>query len=118
MLIQAVRINTKQPNKRAAETLEADHRTRLARGDAGIRDRSAIPTLAKFEEQFMKFVEVHSAEKPKTIAFYRDRIARLIEFEPLAATKLDRIDEELIEVLCRVTVRRQHEPQSIARLQP
>jgi hypothetical protein len=40
-----IRESTKQNNKRVAEQMEAAHRTALAKGQVGIRDRKPIPTL-------------------------------------------------------------------------
>ena len=37
------------------------------------------------------------AQKPRTVAFYQEKLARLLEFEPLASARLNRIDEALIE---------------------
>lgn len=37
------------------------------------------------------------AEKPQTILFYQSKMARLLEFTPMADTRLDRIDEGMIE---------------------
>jgi len=40
---------------------------------------------------------VRCAEKPRTIALYAVKLARLLEFDPLASGRLDWIDESLIE---------------------
>jgi integrase len=92
-----VRVNTKQPNKQAAAQLESQHRTQLAKGEAGIRDRSKIPTLKEYEPQFMGHIEVRCAEKPRTVTYYREKMANMVKFPPLGSAKLDRIDESLIE---------------------
>lgn len=57
----------------------------------------AVPTLREFERRFMKSVETHSFDKPATIQFYKLKYTRLLEFGPLADTRLDRIDEGLID---------------------
>lgn len=89
--------STRQKNQRVARTLEAAHRTRLAKGEAGIHDRKPIPTLKDFAPQFIEFVEVNNAAKPETVLFYKNRLARLLDFAPLARTRLDRIDAPGIE---------------------
>lgn len=92
-----IRVNTKQPNKQAAAQLEAQHRTQLAKGEAGIRDRSTIPTLKEYEARFMGHIETRCKDKPRTVDFYRQKMAGMVAFVPLGSAKLDRIDESLIE---------------------
>jgi len=91
-------INTWQSDKRTANELEADHKTRLARGEAGFVDARQIPTLAGFQPEFEKAIEKRSAEKPRTIEFYKSRYARLLKFPALANARLDRIDERMVEL--------------------
>lgn len=92
-----IRVNTKQPNKQAAAQLEAQHRTQLAKGEAGIRDRSSVPTMKEFEARFMAHVETRCSEKQRTVAFYREKMANMTAFAPLGSAKVDRVDEGLIE---------------------
>jgi len=94
---QHVQKSTKQGNPNVARTIEAARRTALAKGEAGIFERKPAPSLKEFKERFVKAVEVRSASKPKTIEFYKQQIARLLDFEPLASARLDAIDESLIE---------------------
>jgi site-specific recombinase XerD len=42
-------------------------------------------------------VKTRCAEKPQTVLFYESKMARLLEFTPMADTGLDRIDEGMIE---------------------
>ncbi|HEV2177392.1 MAG TPA: site-specific integrase [Terriglobia bacterium] len=93
-----VQKSTKQGNPNVARTIEAARRTALAKGEAGIFERKAAPSLKDFRERFAKAIEVRSAAKPRTIEFYKQQYARLLDFEPLASARLDRIDESLIEV--------------------
>jgi Phage integrase SAM-like domain len=53
--------------------------------------------LRQFEERFNKAIEVRCAEKPRTVKFYRGMFKGLLAFAPLADTRLDRINEALIE---------------------
>ena len=88
--------NTKQKNKDTAKEMESDHRTRLAKGEVGIRDPKDIPTLLQFKEPFEKEIEMTCNEKPQTIDFYKRKFKNLLAFPPLASQRLDRIDEALI----------------------
>lgn len=57
----------------------------------------SIPTLREFQYPFMTSVETRSFEKPATIEFYRLKLDRLLEFYPLAESRLDKIDARLID---------------------
>lgn len=46
---EQIRESTKQANRRIAEQMEAAHRTALAKGEVGIRDRKPAPTLKDFQ---------------------------------------------------------------------
>ncbi len=92
-----VRVNTKQGDKQTAIELEADHRTKIARGDAGFHDPLSTPTLKVFQSQFLDAIKARSAAKPRTVEYYTDRVKSLLSFPPLATARLDRIDAALIE---------------------
>lgn len=92
-----VQQSTHQTNKRVAQQMESAHRTRLAKGEVGIEERKPAPILKDFANRFKEAIEVRCAEKPATITFYKSKLERLLEFQPLANAKLDRIDEALIE---------------------
>jgi integrase len=87
------------PKKReqVAKNVEAACRTALAKGEMGILEREPAPTLKDFSQRFIDYVQTRSAEKPKTVEFYAQQMARLLEFEPLDTARLDGIDESLIE---------------------
>ena len=54
---EQIRESTKQTSKRVAEQMEAAHRTALAKGEVGIRERKPVPTLKEFAERdFLPFV--------------------------------------------------------------
>jgi integrase len=89
--------STRQSNLRVARQIEAAHRTSLAKGEAGIGDRKTVPTLRDFGPRFLEFVEVNNASQPQTVLFYKNRLARLLDFAPLARTRLDKIDAADIE---------------------
>ena len=48
---QHVQESTKQGNPRTARQMEAAHRTALAKGEVGFREKKPVPTLAEFCKQ-------------------------------------------------------------------
>jgi len=86
----------KVKKKRDAEAIEAAFRTQLAKGEVSIEDLKPAPTLREFAQQFIDFVQTRHANKPETVKFYSNRLKRLLEWETLRETRLDRIDEALI----------------------
>jgi integrase len=94
---EPLRESTKQTNKRVAEQMEAAHRTRLAKGEVGIRERKPVPTLSKFaEDKFLPFVRSTKSEKPRTITFYETTVSNLKSFAKLAGLPLDCINSEVL----------------------
>ena len=94
---EPIRESTKQTNKRIAEQMEAAHRTALAKGEVGIRERKAMPTLSEFAERdFLPFVCSTFAAKTKTQKYYEYGIKSLLAFEKLASARLDCIGTETI----------------------
>jgi integrase len=94
---QHIQMSTKQGNRRVARQMEAAHRTALAKGEAGIFERTPAPILKVFAQRFMDAIQTRSASKPGTVNFYATRLKRLLGYEKIASAMLDRIDEELIE---------------------
>ncbi len=84
-------------NKREAETIESAFRTLLANGVVGIEDQTPAPVLREFAQSFIDYIQTRHANKPETVKFYANRLKRLLEWETLRETHLDRIDESLIE---------------------
>ena len=84
--------STRQGNRRVAIDMEAAHRTSLAKGEAGFNDRKTAPTLKEFAPRFTDFIETNNGSKPETVRFYLGKLDRLLAYEPLARTRLDRID--------------------------
>lgn len=92
-----IRESTKQTNKRVAEQIEAARRTALAKGEVGIRDRKAVPTMKDFiERDFRPFVESRFHSKLKTLEYYRNGLKNLTGYTPLAECELDAITSEKI----------------------
>src|SRR5579864_5693398 len=93
---EAIRESSKQTNKRVAEQMEAAHKTALAKGEVGIRDRAPMPTLVQFAPRFESAVETQCADKPATVSFYKDKLKCLLDSD-VASVPLDQIDEASID---------------------
>jgi integrase len=94
---ELIRESTKQTNKRVAEQMESAHKTSLAKGEVGIRDRVSVPTLKDFAERdFKPYVESRFQNKPKTLEYYRTGLKNLNGYAPLAGCTLDEISAERI----------------------
>jgi integrase len=94
---QHVQESTKQGNPRVARQMEAAHRTALAKGEVGIREKKPAPTLAEFIrdrfEPWAKSNFEHSS--PKTWRdWYRAQMRALIAYASLGNVKLDQITSE------------------------
>ncbi|MGA3239475.1 MAG: hypothetical protein ABSG03_24630 [Bryobacteraceae bacterium] len=84
-------------NKDAARQIEAAHRVRLAKGEAGINERSAAPTLAEFGPRFESAIVTLCSDKPATVGFYQEKLRRLLADQTLSGTRLNAIDEAIID---------------------
>jgi integrase len=94
---EQIRKSTRQANKRIAEQMEAAHRTALAKGEVGIRDRTPAPTLKDFAtHDFLLFVRSTFTAKLKTQKYYEYGVKALLSFEKLADARLDSITTETI----------------------
>jgi integrase len=99
-------------NKDVARQIEAAHRTRLAKGEAGIVERTPAPTLGEFSEEFLTQIRMDCASKPRTIKFYQSKLAHILQSE-LVDCHLDQIDEDKVEAYKRartVQVSRRKKP--------
>src|SRR5438105_2048513 len=94
---EAIRESTKQTNKRVAEQIEAAHKTSLAKGEVGIRDRVPAATIRQFAKaDFLPFCRSTFAAKPKTLWYYERGAARLLEYPTVADESLDAITSEKV----------------------
>ena len=92
-----IRESTKQSNKRVAEQMEAAHKTALAKGEVGIRERKVVPTLREFaEKDFLPYVRSTFAAKRKTKEYYEYGVKSLLADDKLAGEKLDAITSEKV----------------------
>jgi hypothetical protein len=82
---EALRESTKQSNKRVAEQIEAAHKTSLAKGEVGIRDRKPAATIRQFaSNELLPFCRATFAAKLKTLSYYENGTARLLDYSPVA----------------------------------
>jgi integrase len=93
-----VQESTRQGNPRVARQMEAAHRTALAKGEAGFREKKPIPTLSDFSRS--KIEPWARAEYEQTSRntwlWYRAGLAAICEYAPLSKTALDEIRPEHI----------------------
>src|SRR5579862_6288115 len=89
---ELIRKSTKQTNKRTAEQMEAAHKTALAKGEVGIREKKPVPTLAAFAEQdFLPFIRATLRDKPNTVRFYENHVKNLKAYTKLGNLALDAV---------------------------
>jgi integrase len=92
-----VRESTKQCNDKVARQMESAHRTSLAKGEVGLREKKAVPTLTEFiEKRFEPWVESVFSAKPKTRLWYRNGTRRLLSYAPVASSLLNQITGESV----------------------
>ncbi len=104
---QHVQKSTRQGNPRVARQIEAAYKTQLAKGEVGIEERKPAPRFKDFAQTFIDNVAVGRKRAPRasTIEFYGWRLAKLLEFEPLASARLNGIKVELIQSYVRNRLR-------------
>src|SRR5215469_10441690 len=91
-----IRESTKQGNDKVARQMEAAHRTSLAKGEVGIREKKPAPTVIEFcEKRFEPWVKTTTA--PKTwLDFYRVGVRAIKAYRPIAGLRLDEVTSETI----------------------
>jgi hypothetical protein len=72
---QRIQQSAQTTNKDVARQIEAAHRVRLAKGEAGIQERRPAAHTAEFALRFTAAIETLCAEKPATVSFYKQKIA-------------------------------------------
>jgi integrase len=87
---KAIRESTKQGNDKVARQMEAAHRTSLAKGEVGIREKKAVPTLGDFCKQRIEPWAQHRS----SWIWYRSGTRALLRCKPLANLRLDQIKGE------------------------
>jgi integrase len=107
--------SSKQGNANVARQIEAAYKTSLAKGEVGIIEKKPAPTLKDFAQKFIDAIQVRCAAKPKTIEFYAQQLKRLLGFEPLASSRLDKISEGLIESFIQYRIQQEVTPATVNR---
>lgn len=92
-----IRESTKQGNDKVARQMESAHRTALAKGEVGIREKKPVPSLAEFlTDRILPWAEAtFAASSPKNAKWYRNEGRVLKQYKPLANSPLDAITGEL-----------------------
>jgi integrase len=94
-----IRESTRQRNDKIARNIESAHRTSLAMGEVGIRDKKPVPMLLEFiENRFEPWARSRFQKTcPKTwAAYYRGGLASITKYKPLAGLTLDSITSETV----------------------
>ena len=94
-----VRESTKQGNDKVARQMESAHRTSLAKGEVGIREKRVAATLAQFIEARFEPWARSTFEKtsPKTWRdYYRVGVRTILAYKALAGLRLDEITSEKV----------------------
>src|SRR5271156_3059976 len=94
-----IRESTKQGNDKVARQIESAHRTSLAKGEVGLRDKKPSITLAEFIDNRFEPWARATFEKasPKTwFDWYRVGLRAIKAYKPLADSKLDEITSETL----------------------
>ena len=92
-----IRESTKQGNDKVARQMESAHRTSLAKGEVGIREKKPASILAEFcEKRFEPWAKAQFSSRPKTWLWYRNGVRRLRSFAPLASLPLNKITGESV----------------------
>ena len=91
---ELVRESTKQGNDKVARQMEAAHRTSLAKGEVGIRDKKPSVGLSDYlKKDFLPFVEANSKAKPKTAVYYRYGVTLLLASD-MGSLRLEEITSQ------------------------
>jgi len=93
-----VRESTRQKNDKVARQMEAAHRTSLAKGEVGIREKKKAPTLGEFcvtrLESWAK--STFETTVPKNFAWFHDNVRVILKTPRLAGVRLDALNNEHI----------------------
>src|SRR5882762_2945256 len=91
---ELIRESTKQGNDRKARNMESAHRTALANGLVGIREKKLVPTLGTFlKDDFLPFAETKHAGKPLTLRYYKQGRDMLVK-STLGSLRIDEITNQ------------------------
>jgi hypothetical protein len=89
---ELVRESTKQGNDKIARNMESAHRTALAKGVVGIREKKAAPQFNEFAQRVEDWAKVNVS--PGGFCWYRAGLRALKAYRPIAALRIDEITGE------------------------
>jgi hypothetical protein len=95
---ELIRESTHQTNDKVARQMESAHRTSLAKGQVGIREKKPAPTLDEFCKH--RFEPWAKASFERNVLanwlWYRAGIRALLSYKQLSKSRLDAIGTELV----------------------
>jgi integrase len=94
-----IRESTKQGSATVARQMESAHRTSLAKGEVGLREKKPSPTLTEFiDKRFEPSVKARfEKSSPKTwLDWYRPNLRAIKAYKSLANIKLDEVTSETV----------------------
>lgn len=94
-----IRESTKQGSDKVARQMESAHRTALAKGEVGIREKKPATILSDFiEKRFEPWAKARfEKSSPKTWRdYYRVGLLAIRNYKPLAGMRLDEITSETV----------------------
>ncbi len=95
---EMIRESTRLGNDKVARQMESAHRTSLAKGEVGIREKKKIPTLGKFcTERLEPWAKsTFQSTVPKNFAWFHDNIKVVCNATKLASLHLDNLTNEAV----------------------
>ncbi len=91
---QLIRESTRQGSDKVARQMEAAHKTSLAKGEVGIREKKPVPTLAEFlRNEFIPYVQAKHKAKSGTVEYYTDGANMVLKCD-WHTEKLDQISDQ------------------------
>jgi len=91
---EVIRQSSRQTNQNVARQMEAAHRSALAKGEAGLRRKESIPTVADFIKSRVR-PRLEASTSGKTwIDYYRPNLDTICSYASLASLRLDKITSE------------------------
>jgi integrase len=91
---ELIRESTKQGNRNTARDMESAHRTSLAKGEVGLRDKKPSPLLKDFLEGDFIDKPFKEGGKAASLRYYKQGSAMLTQSEALQGLRLAEITDE------------------------
>ena len=95
---ELIRKSTRQRNDKVARQMESAHRTALAKGEVGIREKKKAPTVAEFctgrLEPWAKSTFLPSV--PKNFDWFHDNVKVMCKAAKLASLRMDSLTNEAV----------------------